>query len=72
MLKLDAFQLWEGACPPIAVCQEPITQLIHRNRGQAPSHIQASLASGLVTFLGTSATNGISLPSASNSLPPLK
>lgn len=25
-----------------------------------------------VTFLDTSATNGISLPSASNSLPPLK
>jgi len=30
--------LWEGACPRL-LCQIQIFYLIHRNRGQAPSHI---------------------------------
>ena len=29
----------EGGLPPIAQCQSPLSWLIHRYRGQAPSHL---------------------------------
>ncbi len=45
-------KLWEGACPPIVVHQSCIGWLTHCHRGQALSHIWASVGFRFVCGIG--------------------
>ncbi|CRM98877.1 hypothetical protein [Pseudomonas sp. 34 E 7] len=52
---LNAVKTVGGGLPPMAVGQSQIDQLIHRYRGQAPSHIRAY--SACETYFDTGIAN---------------